>query len=211
MVQWTRFWVTKIDHQMALLSAMLKCAKTINRWCLSHLQIRISWLLCSIWSLFDDWWWRRRRRRKTTYRPAAGFAAGKNDLVQKCTHDSFRNTQMGLIRGLKTTECRAIVLIHDCQSIWYELFHRCMQLIYNLTGDGQWPNFHCIKVGKGIEESNQFENSSISSSQSPLQWWREASSSLQSFPWWVNSWSLYYTGSWVKDLGIHKKKKSINQ
>ena len=48
----------------------------MNRWCPSHPQIRISWLFCSIWSLFDNgwWWW----RRKTTYRPAAGFAAGKN-------------------------------------------------------------------------------------------------------------------------------------
>ena len=66
---------------MALLSAMPGGARTINRWCPSQLQIRIAWLFCSMWSLFDNWWRRRRRRRrrrKTTYRPAAGFAAGKN-------------------------------------------------------------------------------------------------------------------------------------
>ena len=40
---------------MALISAMLKGAKTINRWCLSHLQIRISWLFASIWSLLVKW------------------------------------------------------------------------------------------------------------------------------------------------------------
>ena len=51
----TRFGVTKIGHQMSLLSAMLKGAKTIKRWCHGHLQIRVSWLLCSIWSLFDKW------------------------------------------------------------------------------------------------------------------------------------------------------------
>ena len=73
MVKWTRFWVTQISHQMALLSAMLKGAKTINRWCPSHgyfapygHYLTIGWC-----------WWRR--RRKTTYRPAAGFAAGKNE------------------------------------------------------------------------------------------------------------------------------------
>ena len=60
---------------MALLLAMLKGVKTINRMCPSQLQIRISWLFCSMWSLFDNgWWW---RRRKMTYRPVAGFAAGK--------------------------------------------------------------------------------------------------------------------------------------
>ena len=54
MVKWTIFQVTTIGHQMASLSAMLKGAKTINRQCPSHLQIRIILLFCSIWSLFDD-------------------------------------------------------------------------------------------------------------------------------------------------------------
>ena len=78
MVKWSRFLVTKIGHQIALLSAKLKGAKriTIDLWP-SHLQIRSSWLFCSIWSLFDNWMMKRRRRRKKTHRPAAGFAAGK--------------------------------------------------------------------------------------------------------------------------------------
>ena len=67
---------------MAQLSAMLTGAKTINRWCPSHLLIKISWLFYSIWSLFDDWMMEEKwRRRKTTYRPAAGFAAGKNEVL----------------------------------------------------------------------------------------------------------------------------------
>ena len=49
---------------MALLSAMLKGAKTINRWYPSHLQIRISWLICSTWSLFDDWMEKEEKEKK---------------------------------------------------------------------------------------------------------------------------------------------------
>ena len=61
-LKWTRFWVTKIGHQMALLSALLKGAKTINRWCPSHHQIRIAWLFCSIWSIFDDWMMMKKKK-----------------------------------------------------------------------------------------------------------------------------------------------------
>ena len=49
---------------MALLLAVLKGVKTINRWCPSQLQIRISWLFCSIWSLFDDWMKEEEKKEK---------------------------------------------------------------------------------------------------------------------------------------------------
>ena len=97
-VKWTRYWVTKFGHQMALLSAMLKGAKTINRWCPSQLQIWIWWLSCFIWSQFDDIWWRRRRRRKMTYRPAAGFAAGKKQHLKHLIHSWWN---FYIVRGHK--------------------------------------------------------------------------------------------------------------
>ena len=33
MVKWNTAGATKIEHQMALLSTMLKLAKTISKWC----------------------------------------------------------------------------------------------------------------------------------------------------------------------------------
>ena len=62
-------------------------ARELDEWCLSHFQIRFSFLSLCLWfsllsscSLFEVWSWtwkRKKRRRKMTYRPAAGFAVGK--------------------------------------------------------------------------------------------------------------------------------------
>ena len=68
---------------MALLKAMLKGAKTINRWCLSQVQIKISWLFCSIWSLCDNWMVMMMEEKKATCRAAAGFAAGKKGNLRE--------------------------------------------------------------------------------------------------------------------------------
>ena len=38
--------------------------KTINRWCPSQLQITISWLISSIWSLFNDWMEKEKKKKK---------------------------------------------------------------------------------------------------------------------------------------------------